>query len=333
MDFAAFGRTRWMHDAIVQAAAAGHRPVLIRTAAAAPEYGIDEKAFAALAESHGCSFFTDADLGSVARVDQARRSGAAVAISVNWPSVIGSEMRGAFAHGIVNAHAGDLPRYRGNACPNWAILAAEKKAYITLHRMADHIDDGPILLQRAMEIGEQTYVGDIYRFLDESIPSMFVELLDGLVAGTIRERRQPEDPALALRCFPRRESDSEIEWASPAEEIARLVHASAEPFSGAYTWLDGRRVRIWRAHAMGLPYSWHGSPGQVVSCEGGAIDVLCADGVLRVSELEIEGQGRGEAGRFIRSTRARFGLDVSAEIAALRRRLEALESRTERKGA
>ncbi len=322
-----------MYDAIVRAAESGHRPVLIGTAAPAPEYGIGEDDFAALARAYGCPFFDDARINTGERISQAKASGAPVAISVNWPIVIGREFRDVFRHGIVNAHAGDLPRYRGNACPNWAILAGEPRAFATLHLMGDGIDDGPILLQQSMALTDETYITDVYRFLDKAIPSMFVALLDGLAAGRIRPHPQAGDPALALRCFPRRESDSEIDWNRPAAEVARLVRGSAEPFAGAYSWLDGRRVRIWRARPEQLSHAWHGVPGQIVSVQPGeSISVLCADGVLVVDEIETAEAGRARPGRLIRSTRARFGLDVSAEIASLRKRIEALESRLLREG-
>jgi methionyl-tRNA formyltransferase len=329
MDFAALGRTRWLRDAIVRAAEAGHRPALIGTAAPSPEYGVVEDDFRTLAAKHGCPFFADARINTAERVAAAKESGAAVAISVNWPIVIGKEMRAAFAHGVVNAHAGDLPRYRGNACPNWAIIAGEPSAFATLHRMGDGIDDGPIFLQRSLKLSDDIYIGDVYRFLDDAIPAMFVELLDGLAANRLRAREQPADPAQALRCFPRRESDSEIVWSQPAEQLARLVRASAEPFSGAFPWLDGARVRVWRARAAALPYEWHGAPGQVAeTAADGSVTVLCGAGVLVLQEIEVEGAGRGPAARFVRSNRARFGIDAAAEIEALRRRIDMLEGRS-----
>src|SRR5690606_22857566 len=115
----------------------------------------------------------DGRINDPARIEQARQCGAQVAISVNWPSLIGPAMRAVFKYGVVNAHAGDLPRYRGNACPNWAILAGEERIHVTLHRMGDGIDDGPILLQRSMPLAPQTYVTDVYRFLGDAIPEMF----------------------------------------------------------------------------------------------------------------------------------------------------------------
>jgi UDP-4-amino-4-deoxy-L-arabinose formyltransferase/UDP-glucuronic acid dehydrogenase (UDP-4-keto-hexauronic acid decarboxylating) len=327
MNFAAFGRTRWMLDAIEQAAAAGHRPVLIGTAAPAPEYGVREGDFKVLADRFGAAFFADGLINSRERIELARSCSAAAAISVNWPVVIGPEMRSAFAHGIINAHAGDLPRYRGNACPNWAILAGEDRAFVTLHQMADGIDDGPIFLQRSMPISDQTYVGDIYRFMDESIPRMFAELLDALANGSAASRSQPDDPRLALRCFPRREIDSRIDWSQSSGAIARLVRASSEPFAGASSCLDGRPVRIWRARPGELAYRWHGIPGQVAELNrDGTVLVLCGSGVIVVEEIEIEGEGRGAAGKLLRSTRARFGFDAAAEVAALRERVAALEA-------
>jgi methionyl-tRNA formyltransferase len=328
MKFAALGRTQWLYDSIRACAAAGHECVLIGTCAAAPEYTVTEKDFERLAAELGCPFFCDSAINRPDYVRLARESGAEVAISVNWLTMIGEEMIRVFRHGIVNAHIGDLPRYRGNAVANWAILAGEREVVLTLHQMTTELDAGPILLQRAFPLSSATYIADVYRFFAENAPPMFVELLDGLAAGTIRPRPQPTDPALSLRCLPRLPRDGEIDWRQPAEFLARLVRASAEPFAGAYSFVGLEKVTVWRAHAEKLPHPHLGVPGQVVEIRRstGEVAVLTGDGLLVLEEIETASSGRGRAAEIIRSSRVRLGMDVAAEIDQLRRRIEALEA-------
>jgi UDP-4-amino-4-deoxy-L-arabinose formyltransferase/UDP-glucuronic acid dehydrogenase (UDP-4-keto-hexauronic acid decarboxylating) len=329
MRFAALGRTRWLYDAIRACCERGHQVTLIGTSPPAPEYTVDERQFARQASELGAAFFCDPRINTPLRLADARASGAEVAISVNWPGLLGAELRAAFCHGVVNAHAGDLPRYRGNACPNWAILRGEREVVLTLHEMVDELDAGPILLQRRFPLSEQTYVSDVYRFLDAAVPELFADLLDGVEAGTITARPQPTDPRLSLRCFPRRPGDGRIDWREPAEQLARLVRASAEPFAGAFTSYQGERVVIWRARAEPLPRRMLGLPGQIVERRdpAGEVAVLTGDGLLVVEEVETAESGRQPGAQLVRSTRGRFEDTAAAELRALRARVAELEAR------
>lgn len=323
MKFAALGRTHWLRDAIRATAARGHQPVLIGTAKAMPEYACTERDFADLAAEFNCPFFEDGSLDSAEAVAHARAAGAEVAISVNWPTIIGPGIRRQFRHGILNAHAGDLPRYRGNACPNWAILAGETHLTVTVHQMAAELDAGPVLLKRRCEITESTYIGDLYAFMTATIPGMFADALDGLANGSLTLQAQSTDPADALRCYPRRPDDGFLDWTQPAEALGRLVRASAEPFAGAYFILNGERVVVWRARVEPLPSPSLGVPGQVVAVrpESGAVGVLTGDGLLVLEVLQPAGSARGPATTFVRSTRDRLGFDAPSEYLRLARRL------------
>jgi methionyl-tRNA formyltransferase len=292
MRFAALGRTRMLLDAITTCVQAGHECVHVATAPAAPEYDVGPDDFAALARRLGASF------------GELEPRGAEIAISVNWPALIPGDVRARFPGGILNGHAGDLPRFRGNAAPNWAILLGERRVVATVHEMADELDAGPILVQRALEIDESTYIGDVYAFLERTFPALFAEALDGLEVGTLGPRPQAGEP---LRCYPRRPEDGELDWRLGAVALARLVRASAEPFAGAYGWLEGERTTVWRAHAAPLREPSAGICGQVIARrpETGEVDVLTGDGRLVLEEVETAA-GRLPAAEAIRSLRARF---------------------------
>jgi methionyl-tRNA formyltransferase len=326
--FAALGRTESLFDSARAAVSRGHELVLVGTAPAAPEYGVGPSEFAQLAEEVGAAYFCDAAINRHEHVRMAGESGAAVAISVNWPTLIGTQMLDQFRYGVVNAHAGDLPRYRGNATPNWVILAGEDQVVLSLHRMVERLDAGPILAQRAFRLTDSTYIGDVYRFLSAAVPELFVEVLDELETGSVVAREQPDAPHLSLRCFPREPRDGELDWSQPAAALDRLVRASAEPFAGAYSFLDMDKVVVWRAHSEPLGYPSLGVPGQIVEVRGetGEVVVLTGDGVLVLEEVEASPGGRVRAAERIRSTRARFGMDITGEMAEVLRRLRELET-------
>lgn len=306
MKFAILGRTHWMMDAARLAIDRGHQLVLVGTCAAAPEYKVKEADFERLAAEAGCPYFCDARVNDERHVRAARESGAEIAISVNWLTLFGPQMIAAFPRGILNAHAGDLPRYRGNACPNWAILNGEAHVGVCSHQVIPDLDAGPVVLRSRFPLGPQTYIGDVYAFLDREFPRLLVEGMEGLASGKLKPEPQPADPSVSLRCFPRTPDDGLIDWRAPAEQVCRLVRASAEPFAGAFTYLDGKALRVWRARTDRLPYPWSGVPGQVAAVSGDEVTVLCGKDVLVLSEVQLGGE-RVAPARLLKSIRTRLG--------------------------
>jgi methionyl-tRNA formyltransferase len=244
-----------------------------------------------------------------------------VAVSVNWLTLIPAAILERFEHGVLNGHPGDLPRYRGNAAPNWAIVAGEEKVVATVHRMDTGLDSGPIVAQRTFELDDSTYIADVYTFLDEAFPELFTDAVEGLAAGRVAPREQPAEPRLALRGYPRLPRDGELDLAKGAAELARVVRASAEPFEGAYTWLGTERVTVWRAHHEPLPEPSLGTPGQVAEIRRrtGEVAVLTGEGLLVLEELERTGQ-RAPAAELLPSARLRLGLDTALLIERLAER-------------
>jgi len=329
MKFAALGRTRWLYDAIRCCVEHGHDLRLIGTCPAAPEYDVLPEHFESLARESGCPYFCDTTLHRPQYLALIAESEAEIAISVNWLTIIGEEVIDRFPHGVINAHAGDLPRYRGNACPNWAIIAGEEFVVVTLHQMTPELDAGPVLLQRRFPLDRETYIGDVYDFMDRNIPDMFATVLDGLENGSIEPHPQRVEEVTPLRCYPRRPEDSVLCWSEPAEHLARVVRASAEPFSGAFTYLEGERLTVWRAHPERVLYDVLGIPGQVTERRptSGEVAVLTGKGFLVLEEVETERLGRVPASEVIRSTRARLGLNTTAELLRLSDPVQTLQKR------
>jgi methionyl-tRNA formyltransferase len=318
MRVAAIGRTSWLYGTVERVRADGHEIAFIATAPAAPEYTATENDFEQLAAEIGCPFHLGVDIPE---------EPADVAVSVNWPTLIQRDVLERFPYGVLNGHPGALPRFRGNAAPNWAIIAGEPHVVATVHRMTEGLDEGPILAQRAFDLDEHTYIGDVYAFLDATFPELFAEAVSGLAAGALEPRSQPRDPSLTLRGYPRLPRDSEIDWQQSASEIARLVRASAEPFTGAYSWLGDRRLTVWRAYADDAEAPWVGVPGHVAHRDSkrGTATLLTGDGLLVVEEAELDGR-RAPAAELLTSARMRLGLDTQT----LLDRLEHLEAQAGR---
>jgi methionyl-tRNA formyltransferase len=327
---AAIGRHELLYNSILKVKEAGHDIVLIITWKESPGYSRDALDFRTLSERMAVSFLQTEQINSQEVMQTIEKSEAEIGISVNWRTLIGQQVIDCFPRGIIGAHAGDLPRYRGNAAPNWAIIRGESKIILTLYMITRELDAGPIVLQREMPISQRTYISEVYGFLLANCPDMFLEAIDGIASGLIKPRQQSKDPASSLRCYPRIPRDGEIDWNLPAIELDRLVRATSEPFEGAYTFIGTEKLVIWKAHFETPSYHYVGSPGQVAErrLKAGEVVVVTGRDFLVLEEVESRRKGRRKATEIIASARTRLGMDVTAEIVKMREDLEEVKRMT-----
>lgn len=310
MRIAALGRTRMLWNTIHSLASAGHQISLIATCKSAPEYTIKEDDFKLLAAKLGAQFLMTQNLNRPEIIAELRRVQAEVAVSVNWVNIIGAEACGCFPLGILNAHAGDLPRYRGNAPVAWAILQGEDRVGITIHQMdPQELDAGPIILKDYFPLTDSTYIGEVFEYLERRIPELFTEAAAGLAQNRFKLQPQPSNPSLVLRCYPRRPEDGLIRCEESANVLARLVRASAEPFAGAFTFFQGKPLIVWRARAKTWPSPSLAIPGQVVwrDQQNGEVGIATGNGILVLEETETSEHGRCRPATIIKSLRDRLG--------------------------
>lgn len=289
MNIALLGRTRTLLRAADVLLAEGHSIGLVWTRDPEPFYGVGEEEFAALARRCGAVFRVGAGISSPEGLAVLRSSGCALAVSVNWPTILNQPVRESFPLGILNCHAGDLPRYRGNACPNWAIIAGESQMGLCVHLMEDALDAGPVVRRDLLALTAETYIEDVYAWIEERTPVLLAEAVSALAAGETPQA-QSTDSSLSLRCYPRRPEDARIQWSWPVERIHRLIRASSRPFDGAFAFLEGeRKVTVWRARPVTRPHPHLAVPGQVCFAEGGNPVIACGDGLLCLTDLDLEG--------------------------------------------
>ena len=162
MRIAAFGRTRMLYDTVKLLSENGHEIVLIGTCKEAPEYDITAADFKDLAKNLQVPFFNTSSINSEEVISMLTACNADIAVSFNWLTIVGQSVIDAFPYGVLNAHPGDLPRYRGNACPNWAMLSNDDKVVISIHQMEpDKLDSGAIILKDSFSINKDTRIGEI----------------------------------------------------------------------------------------------------------------------------------------------------------------------------
>ena len=167
-----------------------------------------------------------------------------------------------FPYGILNAHAGDLPRFKGNAVRNWALVAGKESMSLTIHEMSIELDAGPVLLKKQYPISSDTYIQDLYRFVEEQVPQLFVKAVSGLENGSIVPEKQPTR-SVYLRCYPRLPVDSEINW-EMCRGYSQVSESFIGAFKGAYSYIETEKIIIWKAHVEVPQDKYLASCGQVV---------------------------------------------------------------------
>ncbi|MBN1586144.1 MAG: hypothetical protein JW937_01795 [Candidatus Omnitrophica bacterium] len=300
-----------------------HEVVAIITSKSMPEYLKDEKDFENLAAGCGAPFLKTQNLDENT-LKLIKKSNADIGVSLNWPALISQEVLDMFPLGILNAHSGNLPRFRGNAVANWAILNGEDKIVFTIHQMvASGVDEGAILLQREMPLNDETTIQDINERGALEYPAMFAEVLAGLEAGNLSPIPQSIRGVSPVRCYPRLPRDGRINWSLPAMEIHALVRSLTKPYAGAFTYYRDsqdklRRLYIWKTRLAAPDGSGVlGMPGHVIENNPGTGEsrVLTGDGILTLCEAShgLE-ESTFKPGKLWKSVRMRLGMDVEEEI-------------------
>ncbi len=185
--------------------------------------------------------------------------------------------------GAYNMHGSLLPRYRGRAPVNWAVLLGDAQTGATLHEMAAKPDAGRIVDQQAVPIGPDELAVEVFRKVTAAAETVLRRSLPGLIAGTAELRAQ--DLARGSYHGARRPEDGRIDWSRSATEIHNLVRAVAPPFPGAFCEDGARRRMILRTR---LEPGRHARPGRLGPYrEGDAWFADCGDGrVLRLLETD-----------------------------------------------
>jgi len=290
MRVAVIGRTETLLDAAHEIISRGHIVPLVWTAKAAEYSKGNKEDFRNFAMEHNAAFVCSMRIFSENDLALIRSAACDIAISMNYPTLLADSVLNAFPHGVLNAHCGDLPRYRGNACPNWAILNGEKEIGLCVHLMTKELDAGPIILRNTFPLRDDTYIGDVYAWMGDKIPGMLTQAAEDVVNGTAILQPQSELPQNILRVFPRRAEDGHIDWKLSVETILRLVRASSRPFRGAFTTLEGKLdVTIWRAVPHNVQYKFSAVPGQVCFSIDDDPVIACFDGMIRLLDVTVEG--------------------------------------------
>jgi methionyl-tRNA formyltransferase len=187
--------------------------------------------------------------------------------------------------GAVNLHPSLLPRYRGRAPVNWAILEGETELGLTAHYVDAGMDSGNILVQARFLLSAEEDVGDALAKLLLLYQSVTRRVVEGLRGGSLES--MPQDARLATTRPARRPEDGLIDWRQPAIRVRDLIRAVAAPYPGAFTCLHGHKIMVWQARLTEGECA--GRPGEVVDIFEGLPVVRCGEGMLRLLSIDLDG--------------------------------------------
>jgi methionyl-tRNA formyltransferase len=212
--------------------------------------------------------------------------------------------------GCLNIHASLLPRWRGAAPIQRAILAGDTETGISIMRMDEGLDTGPVYLRRAVPIRAHDTAGSLHDRLAEVGAGAICEVLDALAADALRAEAQASEGACYAPKLTR--EDAHIDWSQPAAQLERLLRA-LDPAPGAYTTHAGSILKIWSGRTSAGRES--APPGTVLAAGPAGIEIQCGDGSLIVTVLQRAGSRRLEAGPFLSGHRIEPGTRLGVEAA------------------
>jgi methionyl-tRNA formyltransferase len=224
-----------------------------------------------------------------------------VAVVVAYGRILPLEYLSAPKNGCINVHFSLLPRHRGAAPVNWAIVNGDQATGVTTMFVAEELDSGPILLQRETAIANCETATQLMQRLAETGAEVLSETLNRLAELT----PLTQDESLATFAPLLKRADGLIDWTTEAAAIERRVRGF-QPWPNAYTYWKGQRLILWSAAPDDLQDS--ASPGDVIAAQGDDIVVSCGQqSALRVLELQLEGKRRLSARDFLNGTHLKIG--------------------------
>ena len=186
--------------------------------------------------------------------------------------------------GAVNLHPSLLPLYRGRASINWAILKGETRLGLTAHFVDAGMDSGDIISQIPYDLSLDEDVGDALERLYPLYQEITLDVIRKFESQQIT--RLPQNHALATTFGRRVPEDGVINWRMPSEAIVNLIRAVAAPYPGAFTYLKGRKVMVWKAHSFTGNMPSNVNAGQIVEIEEQGAIIACGSGAVVLESVE-----------------------------------------------
>jgi len=223
-----------------------------------------------------------------------------VAVVVAFGQILPQSVLDTPKYGCINVHASLLPKYRGAAPIQWAVIDGEKKSGVTTMQMDAGLDTGDMLVVKELELDPKETGGSLFDKLSALGAEALLETLEQIEAGTLQPVKQGETTAAYAAMLDKKMGQIDFTWS--AERIERLIRG-LNPWPSAYTYLNGKTLKVWDADV--LTETVEGSqqeivPGSILEVRKDTFLIACGEGVLAIRELQLEGKKRMNAEDFLR---------------------------------
>ena len=206
--------------------------------------------------------------------------------------------------GCINIHASLLPKYRGAAPIQYAVIDGEKESGVTIMKMGKGLDTGDMIARTEVPLAKDETGGSLFEKLSSAGARLLVETLPDIFAGTAVYEKQPEESPTPYAAMITKKMGL-IDFSKSAEELERLVRG-LNPWPSAYTFLNGKNLKIWKAEAD-MTQAENYIPGTVVRADEEGICVACGTGRLILKEVQLEGKKRMDSASFLRGCKVEPG--------------------------
>jgi methionyl-tRNA formyltransferase len=235
------------------------------------------------AQARGLPVFTPASVNTPEWMERIALLAPDLILSVYYRNMLSEKILQLARLGAFNLHGSLLPKYRGRAPVNWAVLHGETRIGVTLHRMVRRADAGGIVAQAGVEIGPHDTAAEAFDKILPCARRVLAGSIDALLAGTARET--PQDEAQATYFGGRGPEDGRVDWTRTSAQIFNLVRAVTTPYPGAFTDVNASRLLLWWAEPDSRSARGRsGRPGEIISVN--PLVVATGDGALEFTRFE-----------------------------------------------
>jgi methionyl-tRNA formyltransferase len=245
-----------------------------------------------LAQAHGIPVRHCADINCAESVQRVRDLRPDLIVVCGWTRLLSAELLGVPPRGVIGFHASLLPRFRGRAPVNWAILRGETVTGNTMMMLDAGTDTGAIVDQRTVPITPDDTCATVYAKVGEAGAEMLRRQLPALLAGTAP--RRPQGPADGPPLPKRTPGMGITDWNRPARAVHDWIRALTWPYPGAFTFTGERKVMLWAA-TPDAATARGAAPGEVLGCDEAGVRVATADGTILLTSMSDAGDPPGVA--------------------------------------
>ncbi len=292
-------------DALVEA---GHEIIAVVTQPDKPKGRSGQMQFPPVKECalrHGLTVLQPVKIKTPEWVDKLRELNADVFVVAAFGQILSKEILDMPKYGCVNIHASLLPKYRGAAPINWAIINGEKETGVTIMQMNEGVDTGDMLSHVVVPIAPKETAESLFDKLAKAGAELIVETLPKLEAGEIIPVPQDESQSSHVKMM--NKSLGKIDWNQDAVVIERLVRG-LNSWPSAYTYYQGKGVKLWDCEVVEAAV--RAVPGTIIAVAKDSFDVATGNGALRVLELQLEGKKRMDTKSFLLGNQWKTGMQL-----------------------